>query len=322
MALKQNRLLLLLIKLTISSFLLYIVLSKTGLEKVLSTLKDISIPAFIGAMLLYVFAQFISSVRWKLFLPRTLGIQKLFSLYLIGSFFNTLLPGIIGGDAVKGFYLYQATKNGGLSLASIFMDRYIGLVVLIIICTLALPFGFGYFQGSRIAWLVPLIALSFIIASFLIFGLRLGQRIKLISNFYHYFHMYRNQKGTIAKSMLLSLIVQFAGIFAIYLLAHGFKQDIPFIALLVFIPLTVLFSTIPISISGLGIREGAFVVLFGLINIKPEIATAISLSWFLAIVTGSLLGLIEYLRYKKETPRDIALQNLTIGESRNMKEKE
>lgn len=295
-------------------------LSKSGLEKVVSTLKGISIPAFIGATFLYLFAQFVSSVRWKLFLPRTLGIRKLFSLYLIGSFFNTLLPSIIGGDAVKGFYLYQTTRNGSLTIASIFMDRYIGLVMLILICTIALPFGFGYFQGSRIAWLVPLIALSFIIASFLIFGLRLGQRIKLISNFYYYFHTYRNQKNIIAKSMLLSAIVQFSGILSIYMLAHGFRQDIPFTALLVFVPLAVLFSTIPISISGLGMREGAYVVLLGLINIKPEVATAISLSWFLAIVTSSLLGLVAYLRYKKETPEDIDLQKVTIGESRNMKE--
>jgi uncharacterized protein (TIRG00374 family) len=319
LALKQNRLLFLLVKLTISSFLLYIVISRTGTEKVFSTLKGISIPAFIGAMLLYLFAQFISTVRWKLFLPRTLGIPKLFSLYLIGSFFNTILPGVIGGDAVKGFYLYQATRNGSLTLTSIFMDRYIGLVVLISICTLALPFGFGYFHGSRIAWLVPLIALSFIIASLLIFGLRLGQRIKLISNFYHYFHRYRNQKDILAKSILLSVIVQLSGIFSIYVLAHGFKQNIPFTALLVFVPLAVLFSTIPISISGLGIREGVYVVLLGLINIKPEVATAISLSWFLAIATSSLLGLVEYLRYKKETAADISLRNITIEDSTNTK---
>ena len=318
MAQKQNKLLLLLVKLAVSSFLLYLVLSKSGFEKVLSILKNISIPAFIGAMFLYLFAQFLSTVRWKFFLPHTLGIRKLFSLYLIGSFFNTLLPGIIGGDAVKGYYLYKATRNGSLALASVFMDRYIGLVVLITICTLALPFGFGYFQGSRIAWLVPLIALSFIIASLLIFGLRLGQRITLISNFYHYFHAYRNQKHIIAKAMTLSAIVQLAGILSIYVLAHGFKQDIPFTALLVFVPLAVLFSTIPISISGLGVREGAYVVLLGLINIKPEVATAISLSWFLAIVTVSLSGLIEYLRYKRETPEDVDFENITIGKSRNM----
>ena len=295
------------------------VLSRTGFEKVISTLKGISIPAFIVAMILYIFAQFISSLRWKLFLPRTLGIRKLFSLYLIGSFFNTLLPGIIGGDAVKGFYLYQSTGKGGLTLASIFMDRYIGFVVLIAICALAFPFGFSFFQGSRLAWLLPLIILSFITASFLIFGLRLGKRINMISKFYDYFHAYRNQKDIIVKTVLLSVLVQFSGILSIYVLTLGFKQYVPFTALLIFVPLIVMFTTIPISISGLGVREGAYVVLFGLVDIKPEVATAISLSWFLAIASSSLLGLIEYLRYKKEPDKELNFLKLTIGDSRNIK---
>ncbi|MBI5187538.1 MAG: UPF0104 family protein, partial [Nitrospirae bacterium] len=48
------------------------------------------------------------------------------------------------------------------------------------------------------------------------------------------------------------------------------------------------------------VREGAFVLLFGFIGVKPEVATAISLSWFISIATGSLLGLVEYIRHKKE----------------------
>ena len=40
---------------------------------------------------------------------------------------------------------------------------------------------------------------------------------------------------------------------------------------------------IPVSISGFGVREGAFVLLFGLIGVKPEAATAISLSWFVHV---------------------------------------
>jgi uncharacterized membrane protein YbhN (UPF0104 family) len=320
LARKQNRVLLLLIKLSISSFLLYLVLSKSGFEKVLSTLKDISIPSFIGAMLLYLFAQFISSIRWKLLLPGTIRVRKLFSLYLIGSFFSNLLPGVIGGDAVKGFYLYQMTKNASLSLASIFMDRYIGFIVLLSICTLAFPFGFTYFQGSRIGWIFPLIVLSFIVASFLIFGLRIGKRIKIISTFYDYFHTYRNQKKIIAKAMLLSEFVQLSAIISVNILALGFGQKIPVLASFIFIPLTVMFTTVPISISGIGVREGAFVLFLGLIDVKPEVATAISLSWFLSIATSNLLGLVEYLRYKKETPGNLDLQILTNDKNQKMKE--
>ena len=219
---------------------------------------------------------------------------------MIGSFFNTILPGLIGGDAVKAFYLYQVTGRGSLALSSIFMDRYLGFVMLTVICTIAFPFGYSYFQNSPVAWMLPFIVLSFIIASLLFFGLRLGKRIKILSEFYDYFHSYRNQKGIIVKALLISAFVQFSGILAVYILTLGIGEHVPFLACLIFLPLIIMFAALPISISGIGIREGAFVLFFGLIGIRPDVATAISLSWFLANASGSLLGLIEYIRYRKE----------------------
>ena len=314
MALKVNRIYFLIIKLAISSALLYIVLSKAGLKQVFSILKDMSLPAFISAIFLYILAQLISTLRWKLLLPGVLGMRKLFSLYMIGAFFNTFLPGVIGGDAVKGFYLYQATGKGSLTLASIFMDRYLGFVVLMAICTIAFPFGYTYLQGSRIEWLLPIIVLSFIIASLLIFGLRLGNRIKIVSGFYDYFHAYRNQKGVIGKALLLSAFIQLSGILSVYILALGIGQHIPFLACLIFLPLVILFTTLPISISGLGVREGAFVLFFGLVGIKPGVATALSLAWFATFAIGSILGLVEYIRYKKERIEDPQYsQKVAIG---------
>ena len=300
MALKSSKPLLVVLKLSISAALLYYVLSRTGIRQVAGTLKGISLASFSSAVVLCIFAQFVSTIRWKLFLPEGLNLKRLFSLYMIGSFFNTFLPGVIGGDAVKAFYLYRETGKANISFASIFMDRYLGLVVLILICTLAFPFGYQYFQGSRIEWLLPIIVISFFVASLLVFGLRLGQRVRFLSEFYHYFHSYRNEKNIIAKGLVLSAIVQLSGIASVSILSGGLGQHIPFLAFLMFIPLIILFAMIPISISGLGIREGAFVLFFGLIGVKPEVATAISLSWFITMSAAGIWGLIEYIRYKKE----------------------
>jgi len=300
LGLKGNRIPLLILKFTISSALLYTVLSKAGLGHVFSLLKGVSLSAFIVVILLRISALFISTLRWRLLLPRMFGVRKLFSLYMIGSFFNTLLPGLIGGDAVKAFYFYQVTRKGSLTLASIFMDRYLGFVMLMVICTIAFPFGYNYLRGTQIVWILPLIVLTFIIASLLIFGLRLGKRIRILSEFYDYFHFYWHQKGIIGKGLLMSVFVQLSGILAVYILAIGLGEPIPFLACLIFLPLIIMFTSLPISISGIGVREGAFVLFFGFIGIRPEVATALSLSWFLTIIAGSFVGLIEYIRYKKE----------------------
>jgi len=299
--LDQNlkRIVLLILKLSVSSLLLYIILRRTGTEQVFSMLKQLSPFTFIIAVVLYLVAQFISTLRWKLLLPRLVSTGKLFSFYMIGSFFNTVLPGIIGGDAVKAYYLYQVTGKGSLSLASIFMDRYIGFSALLTICIIAFPSGYAYLRGSGVEWLLPLIVLSFAGGSFLVFGLRLGKGIAILSEFYDYFYAYRKQTGVIVKAFFLSVLIQFLGILAVYILALGMGAVIPFLVCLIFLPLVIVFTMVPISISGIGVREGAFVIFFGLIGVKPEVATALSFSWFLSFTTGSLLGLVEYIRYKK-----------------------
>lgn len=300
MALKANKILPAAIKLCISSALLYFIFARTGLTEILRTLGGINIFAFIAAIFLYLLAQLISTLRWKLLLPGGFGLKKLFSLYMIGAFFNSFLPGIIGGDAIKGFYLYKTTGKVGLALASVFMDRYLGLVVLIAICAVAFPFGYQYLHGTNIAWVLLSVILSFIIGSFLFFGLRIGKQIKHLADLYNYFHIYRNERGTIGKALLLSVFVQLAGFSAVYILAQGLGQNIPFLSLFIYLPLIILVSMIPISISGLGVREGAFVLFFGFIGVKPEASTAISLSWFISASVGSLIGLIEYVKFKKE----------------------
>jgi hypothetical protein len=301
LALKANKILLTVIKFCISSVLLYVVFDTIGLSQIFRTLSSINIITFIAAIVLYVFAQLVSTLRWKLLLPAGIELKKLFSLYMIGAFFNSFLPGIIGGDAVKGFYLYKTTGKVGLALASVFMDRYIGLVVLIAICAVAFPFGYQYLRGSNIEWILLSVILSFILGSVLFFGLRIGRQMKYLADLYNYFHIYRNDKGTIGKALLLSVLVQFSGFSAVYVLAYGLGQNIPYLSIVVYLPLIILISMIPLSISGLGVREGAFVLFFGFIGVRPEAAAAISLSWFISASAGSLIGLIEYLKFKKET---------------------
>ncbi len=282
-----------------SAGLLYIVISKTGIDKVLSTLKGINIFSFFSAVCIYIFTLYISTIRWRLLLHRKFEVKRLFSLYFIGSFFNHLLPGIIGGDAVKAYYLYKDTGEGASAVASVFMDRYIGFAALMLIGVIAFPFGIGYFKGSYIEWILPLIVLLFLLGSFLIFGLRIGRRIKLLSGFYDYFALYRGKKRVIAKTILLSIAIQTIVIFAVYVLSRGLNVNVPLFPLFIFIPVIWTITTIPISISGIGIREASFVLLFGFLGVSPAQATAISFAWFLSLATGSLPGLVEYLRYKK-----------------------
>lgn len=298
---RQNKIIILFLKVLVSSGLLYLVISKTGADKVVSALKDIDIFYFLLAVLTYVFCISISTIRWRLLLPERFEFKRLFSLYFIGSFFNHLLPGIVGGDAVKAYYVYKETGNGTSAVASVFMDRYIGFTALIFVGLAAFPFGFGYLKGSYIEWILPLLAVLFIGGSFMILGLRIGQRIKFLSGLYEHFALYKKKRGVIVKTLLISLAVQTTVIFAVYIISVGLRTGVPLLPLFIFVPIVTAVASIPISISGIGVREASFVLLLGTLGISPAQATAVSFAWFLSYVTGSLPGLVEYLRYKKQS---------------------
>ncbi len=294
---KINKTAFFLFKLAVSALSLYIVFSEAGPRQILSMMRRIGPLYFLASCLIYIAAQAISTLRWKLLLPENFTFRKLFSLYMIGAFFNSFLPGLVGGDVVKAYYLNKDARKLGVTLASIFMDRYVGYVALMIVGMVSYPFALRYFGASVYKWVMPAIVCAFVVGSFLFFGLRLGRRFTTMSDFYEYFVTLKSRRGVIAKAVLMSLCVQIMGFSAVALLASAMGEDIPIFLLFVFLPIIITVTTVPISISGLGVREGAFVLLLGLIGIRPELATSLSLSWFFSSFLGSIPGLAAYIRH-------------------------
>jgi uncharacterized membrane protein YbhN (UPF0104 family) len=293
----RNKILVFLLKLAVSAGSLYIVFSKTDIHGVMAMLKEIGVVFFLVASLLYITAQYVSSWRWKMILPDEYGVGKLFSLYLIGSFFSSFLPGVIGGDVVKAYYLNKDAKKIGMTIASVFMDRYLGYLSLVTIGIVSFPFALPYFGGSIYRWIMPAIFVSFVLGSLLFFGLRIGRGFRSVSEFYNYFSELWKRKDLLLWAFILSFLIQFLNYFMVVIFAYAIGEHIPLLLLFVFLPIIITLTTIPISISGLGVREGAFVVLLGLIGVKPEISASLSLSWFFSTFVGSLPGLFAYLRY-------------------------
>ncbi|GEM_PF-283040 len=312
------------LKLSVSSGLLYLLISKVSIETIIEYIKLINPLAFASAIGLYIFSIYISSLRWALLISQKISIKRLFSMYMIGSFFNICLPGIIGGDAVKAYYLSRELKNtpsknqvkenveikrinpqsNVIAIASVFMDRYIGLSALMIIGMIAFPFGLKYLeistQNKLLIWLTPGIFFLFIFISFILFGYRVGGGIKLLHSIYEYFDIYKTKRDILIKCLLYSFIVQMSGIFAVFVLSIGMSYNISLLIISIFMPMITLISLIPISISGIGLREFSFVVFLGSMGVPSDVSIALSLSWFFSVVAASILGLVLYVLYKNQ----------------------
>jgi len=309
---KIFKFLFLVLKIGVSSALIVYLFSKAGGMAVIGNALLLSPFHIATASVLYVLASFFSTLRWQMYIPQKPATRTLFSLYMIGAFFNVCLPSTIGGDAVKAYYLSRqlkkdAGKNGEgpfetnhnvISVASVFMDRYVGLAALLFIGIAAFPFGYGILEKTPILWAMPVIFSGFVVCSTVLFKFRIGTRLKIMITVHDYFDHYFRQRAVLFKGFLYSIVIQLLVIFTVYILALGIGLDIPFLNFVIFLPIISLVTLIPVSISGIGLREGAFVLLFSIIGLAPDKAMTLSLIWFISVVTGSLWGLVEYLRFK------------------------
>ncbi len=305
-----------LVKLSISASLIYLLISKVGSKNILKNMGLLNPFIFIGSIFLYICSIYLSSLRWKLLIPKALKIKRLFSMYMIGSFFNTCMPGIIGGDTVKAYYLNRELKSSQrstnikgtppesliIAIASVFIDRYIGLFALLFIGLVSLPFGIYYIDGTPLKWFIPIAFGAFVIGTIAIFTFRIGKGIKFFFGIYEYFNIYKKEYGKLLKAFLYSIGIQILNIISVFILSKGLSINIPLLSLFIFIPIITIISVIPISISGIGLREGAFAFLLGHLGISSDVSVTLSLLWFLSIVVASIGGLTEYLRYKKQPP--------------------
>lgn len=301
--------LLLLLKFSVSGTLLFLVLRRAGFQNVVRAIKGINPALFVAAAGFYLAGSFVSSLRWRLFVDSGLKLRKFFSLYMLGCFFSMFLPGLVGGDAFKGYYLYRETGKMAEAMASIFMERYLGFVALLVMAALAYPVGLPYLKTAaltvpaghpvhlELAWYLPALFMAFLVFSLVFFRFRLGSRIRLMADFYGYFGLYGRRR--IFKGVLLSFGVQALAVGSVYTLSRGLGMDASLPLFFIFVPLIVTFSAIPLSISGIGIREASFVLLFGSVGVPPRTAIALSFAWFLSVAAGSLAGLYEYLKIKR-----------------------
>jgi uncharacterized membrane protein YbhN (UPF0104 family) len=291
------------LKLLVSGALLYFFLSKVELHEVIGKLRDIDKLIFFAGFLTYMSTLFIAAKRWSLFLPGHLKYPRLVSLYFIGAFFNTFLPGLVGGDAVKAYYLYRDRCEMGLSLASLFIDRYLGLTALALLGIIAFIGGHNYLNGTPIFWVVPIFFGSFLVASLIFWNVNWG-RIKFLKSFYRPLMEFRSNRKIIYKGLLLGLVIQSLGIISFYLVSVSIGFDLKLIYFFLFMPIITAATVVPISFAGTGIREAGFVMLFTQVGLSQVDAITLSLLVFLNMVLVRMAGGIEFLRLGKPPEKE------------------
>jgi uncharacterized protein (TIRG00374 family) len=270
----------------------------------------------------------LATVRWKILLQVQgieMGWVRTWQLFMIGMFFNLFMLGSTGGDVVKMFLtMREARDNKAAALLSVFMDRVIGMMALILI-----SLGFLYFRYDKLsdsaASATLLTTLLWLLAGavVVIVGMFVGSAFGWV----HYLPQWTPLRGRIVevsaachvyakgwRQTIWAFLVSFP-LFAMFFItfycaARAYTDVLGLVDVFSVLPIVAVITAIPISVSGIGLRESLFVSLLAPFGVGAAVATLISVSGFLINTVGSLAGGLVFLFYRSSTHETINLRDM------------
>jgi uncharacterized protein (TIRG00374 family) len=257
----------------------------------------------------------VNAVRWAI-LSLPLGLPQhwgdYIKLYFVGAFFNAFLPGVIGGDVVKAYYLSRDTRQLARSTSSVIMDRNVGVGGLLLVGCVASLLHPVSLDDTPLAPVLAVLLAGYVLLNWAIlsprvhnFSIGLLDRVgvtmvsRRLHNLFNAFSVYRRHRRRLGLMLALAAGIHLLSYVAIFFIGESIGATIPLYYYLIFIPIVAIISMLPISIGGLGVRETAFLTLFGSAGLSAERSVSLSLLWYAMLLLGGIPGIVIYLRGKR-----------------------
>ena len=289
--------------------------------EMLATLRGANPWWLLAGIAIYGVVELMAGWRWVLLLRVQgvrLSVARTFSLLLIGLFFNFFIPGGTGGDVVKIYYLLKETHGQRTAaLLSVLMDRIIGLIALIVLAGVIIALHWEWLvstpttaQGVWTTLLILGASVSGILFSFTVTGFGLVHRLPArfpmrdrLAEFALAYNLYARAWRPSVAAFFLSMGAHL-GYFAVFFCAAAaFRAEgvrVPTLAqLTAILPVVNTIVAMPISLGGIGIREGLFQVFLGqLCGVTEAVAVVISSTGYLLTLVWGIIGGVIYLMYR------------------------
>jgi uncharacterized protein (TIRG00374 family) len=310
----------------ITVLLLYLVVRKVGLSELIRTLRGADpfwiVISFCHTPLII----FTGVIKWKILLKSQkidIPLWRLYALYLVGNFFNNFLPSNVGGDVVRGFELGNYAQDGVRSMASVFMERFTGFVVLVFMAILSLISQVQLISDIRLTLAVGFAACALLGVLWLVLDPRPLRLITVwvrlpifqkfvpkLRKFQESLYAYRTHKRALALSILWSLVFMLLAITNVYSSARAFHQDISFMGIVIIVPVILVIAMIPLTINGLGLQEWGYVTLFSWIGLPASVGLSTILlirakSLIVAAAGGMLYPTLRLSKSRLESSRGL-----------------
>jgi len=285
-----------------------ILLTQINLSTVCSLLRSVQLSYLFLALMTLLIQTYICILRWHLIL-RFVGLIQPISvslqIYWAGIFFNSILPTGVGGDLLRLWMIKNLGGNIYKNINSILLDRLLALLTMILVVWISIPVLQPVLQNTKLINLFKLaacvglggfIALSYAYRlpdQYQFRSLKLLRQLSLDLR-----ALWASPKKTffIVSTAVVGMLVQ---IITIYLIGKSLNLSIQFVDCLVLVPPIILIMTLPVSMGGWGLREGAMVTFFGMIGVSTTASLSLSIIFGCLVLLMSLPGGIFWIIWQK-----------------------
>ncbi|MDD3050031.1 MAG: lysylphosphatidylglycerol synthase transmembrane domain-containing protein [Candidatus Cloacimonetes bacterium] len=257
-------------------------------------------PTFLNSLILI---QLVAAYRWQQFIISTGGKYSLLSLLrinLVSIFYGLLLPSSDGFAVFRILLLESESKElHAKASASVILEKLTGFLTLTLMVSIA---GLFLFRGILIyAVLLFLIVILLFIFMWIrrnggdsVIGNSKGRIRFFLSKVLGYLQK-SDKKLLVTRALPLVVIVQFLSFINVYFVFRLFGITTDFFQHIILQPVIQLISLIPLTVSGLGIRESAFIHFYSKMGIAGSTLMFVSLINFvtLSVVPAIIGGLIN-----------------------------
>lgn len=303
----------LILKFSISLMLLGWFLWHTNRHDLWISLNSISIGALLLPLTLFSLAYLVATYKWNILLPAS-PFRLLLRFVFISQYYSLILPGQLAGETMKIYFMGKGQKNAEQIAVSVVFDRLTGIIGLLLFCLGGIYLSRNKIPPSlTISMALLVLTLGGILFSLrfdfffrlLTKGLNLAQSrfvrltkvVGQISRALEAWRSYLRRGDLLVYSLLLALVFQFLSTLTCAILAGGLGIILPFFDWCWVLGVVSIAVFLPITIGGLGLREGAFVGLLGYLGVPAAPALALSFTIFFLVLCGAGVGAIcEWLR--------------------------
>jgi glycosyltransferase 2 family protein len=288
------------------------ILWRANPAQVLAAAGSARVSWILAAILLAFADRMLMAYRWMVLLRAlTPGTRPpfgaLLKIFFLSTFVGSFLPNI-AGDLYRAYSLARLRVAGGESVASVVMDRALGVLSMIIVATAALAFSRDLLRIPGVIATLSIAAAVCAAGAAAIYSERVARMVaaaadhvpgartrrlfmELLEAIRRYAHHHRDVTNVLASS----IVVQALRVVQAYCLGEALGIRAPLWTYFVFVPLIVIIMQIPVTVMGLGTSQAAFALFFGRVGVPEAQAVALSILFLALGVLGNLPGGLLYL---------------------------